>query len=188
MIRKIEIEEIKELYKNHIKKDFPINEIPPAFTIKSNMKRQISEGFILVENSASLGYSIATITDESVVITLFAIYQNKRGAGIGTKFLKELLEYYKDKKVVILEVEKPEDAKTSDARIICERRIHFYENVGFKIYKDIDCILFGVPYYLMVYGDGNLSKEDIIGHMRKSYELSLRSKFKPFINSVLKLN
>ena len=111
MIRKIEINELPEIYRNHIEKDFPPEERAPYFVIENNMKNNLQEGFIYVKEGIELGYSLNLISEEGVLISLFAVFDGNRGSGIGTEFLIEILKNYKTKKVILVEVEKPELAK-----------------------------------------------------------------------------
>ena len=59
-----------------------------------------------------------------IYIEHFAVSKQKRGSGIGSACMKTFLE--NAKKPVILEVEKPCDS-------ITERRIMFYERIGFHL-------------------------------------------------------
>lgn len=169
MIRKLEIEEVNKLYKKHIKIDFPTFERAPCYIIKKNMKKGIEEGFIYKEDYKELAYAFVSISEEAVLISLFAVFNKNRGNGIGTKFLKELLEYYNTKKAIIVEVERTEDKKKKEERMICKKRVDFYERLGFKLYKDIKYKLFGCSYYLMVYGEKILLREEIIHYVKKIY-------------------
>jgi len=187
MIRKLEIKEIGKLYRKHIKKDFPPIERPPCYVIKHNMKKGFKEGFIYVDEGKELGYALNSISEQAILISLFAVFDGNRGTGIGTTFLKELLEY-NDNKATIVEVEKPEYAKTDEEKKICEKRILFYEKVGFKIYKDIDYCLFGFPYYIMVYSkNAILSKEEIIKQLKAIYSSTLRERYRNMLDKVLQI-
>ena len=183
MLRKIEISELNQLYSKHIKKDFPTNERPPCFIIKKNIENKLQEGFIYREGNEEFGYAINTLTDEIVLILLFATYSNKRQKGKGTSFLKELIQYYADKKVLIVEVEKPEVAQDEKQRIICEKRISFYEKSGFVIHKDIDYSIFGVPMYLMTYSKDKLDREEVIINIREVYSKTLGKTFQGMLKA-----
>ncbi|MCL2859133.1 MAG: GNAT family N-acetyltransferase [Oscillospiraceae bacterium] len=177
MIRKLELNELDKLYKNHIKKDFPPMERPPCFVIKNNIKKNVQEGFIYVNEDIELGYVITSKSEDSILLFLFAIFNGNRGNGAGTEFLREIIKYYNNKKAIIAEVERPEDAKSYEGKIMCEKRILFYERLGFTIYKDIDYTIFGIPMYLMAYSNENLAKEDIVRYIKAIYGVTLSKQF-----------
>ena len=56
---------------------------------------------------------------------------------------------YSDKNGIIVEVEKPEKATTNKEKIIREKRIQFYQKVGFYLLSDIDYSIWDVPMHLM---------------------------------------
>jgi len=178
MIRELEINELNKLYKEHIKNDFPAVERFPCFIIKSNMKNNLQEGFIYVDENKEQGYAINSISKEAINISYFVIFKENRGRGLGTNFLKEIINHYNNKKVITVEVEKPENAKTEEEKIICEKRISFYEKLGFTIRKDINYSIFKLPMYLMVYSNGNLSKEEIIKYVKTIWDSILKIGFK----------
>ena len=177
MIRKLELDELGKLYRNHIGKDFPPRERPPCFVIKNNIKKNTQEGFIYVDNDTELGYAITSISEYAVLISLFGIFNGNRGKGSGTQFLQEIIKHYDNKKAIIVEVERPEDAKSGEEKIVCEKRISFYEKVKFTIHKDIEYSIFKVPMYLMTHSKENLTKEDIIKYMKIIYGITLRKRF-----------
>lgn len=188
MIRKLEMKEVGKTYRKHVKKDFPPIERPPCYVIKHNIKKGFKEGFIYVDEGKGeeLGYAFNSISEEAVLISLFAVFDGNRGNGVGTKFLKELLEY--NNKATIVEVEKPEYAKNDEEKKICDKRILFYEKLGFKIYKDIDYTLFGFPYYIMVYSKNDiLSEEEIVKQLKIIYSSTLRKRFKNMLDKVLQI-
>jgi len=181
MLRKLEITEISELYSRHIKRDFPSSERAPCFVIKNNMKNNVQEGFIYSKDKEELGYAINSISEESVLISLFAVFCQNRGQGVGTEFLAEVIDKYNDKKVIIVEVEKPELAKEDTQKIVCEKRISFYKKLGFKMYKDIDYKIFGVPMYLMAYSKEALGREEVIAEVKKVQYKSIRKELQNMV-------
>ena len=176
MVRKLEIKELGKLYRKHIKRDFPPIERAPCFVIKRNMKNNVQEGLIYVNKNEELGYSINSVIGEVVLISLFAVFNGNRGSGIGTKFLEEIIKYYDNKRMIIVEVEKPENAKSYEEKSVCKKRISFYEKQVFEIRKDIEYSIFGLPMYLMVYSKEKFQKEEIINQMKIVYGLILRSR------------
>jgi len=220
MLQPIKINELRTLYRRHIRKDFPVNERPPLWRIKQLFKKKpkafqtnfhegFEEGFFFMPQKEwdveqnnrlhdehkhcrqqngildlklgceQLGYSINAISNDAILIVLFAMNENVRGQGFGTAFLTEMIAHYQTLNVhtIILEVERPEDAKSETERMIREKRIAFYERVGFVLRSDITFKTFTVPMYLMVYQteqktkDECFSKEALIVSVKKLYEI-----------------
>ncbi len=79
--------------------------------------------FAILENNVRIGFLSAWKFDGFDFIEHFALREEKRGQGLGTKVIES---YLKEAKKVILEVEKPETETQ-------KRRIQFYEKLGFKL-------------------------------------------------------
>ncbi|HEX2927959.1 MAG TPA: GNAT family N-acetyltransferase [Ruminiclostridium sp.] len=150
-IRPMRLEELKDIYKR-IEDDFASGEYPPYRVLYGQLESDAQTGRILIENGNEVAYSICAEggTKDFVLISLLAVYREFRGRGFGTAFLEVLKDCYSDKKGVIVEVEKPEDAKTKEERDIRIKRIGFYEKAGFRLLPDIDYTIWDVPMHLMV--------------------------------------
>jgi 3-methyladenine DNA glycosylase AlkD len=119
---------------------------------RKHLQEGKQEGFILTDGTNDLAYSFlaANKTNGCVLITLFAVFREYRGQGIGTAFLAELHRFLADKKAVIAEVERPEDARTQKEYSDRLRRIAFYENEGFHLIKELNYSIWDIPMHLMV--------------------------------------
>ena len=149
-LKNIELNRLKEIYK-HIEHDFPPNEHAPYNVIYWQLKKGSLKGLVLCKGEYEVAYSIFTETSsEYTIVGLLAVYDEYRGHGFGTEFLKELKNIYSDRKGIIVEVEKPERAKNDAGRIVSQKRIKFYERAGFYLVPDIDYSIWDVPMHLMV--------------------------------------
>lgn len=150
MIRKILPEEIDWLYP-HIARDFPKNEHPPKMILKKQLRSGSLSGFVCQRDGQDLGYAFLTrwIQGFSLVF-LYAVFPSCRGQGEGTRFMEELISAGKGQEGLILEVERPEDAKTQQEAETRRRRIAFYERLGYRLVLEIEYVIYGVPMYLMV--------------------------------------
>ena len=54
-----------------------------------------------------------------------------------------------------LEAERPETAENDEERTVREKRIGFYERLGYVAYREIDYEVYHVPMWLMVHPLGN---------------------------------
>jgi|GEM_PF-2519235 len=170
MIRKIEINELEDLYNNKILKDFKEDEIPPLFSLVNHFNDGSMEGYFYVEDNINLGYAISILGDKSNIIALFAIDKAHRSKGLGTKFIEDLKNYYN--KILIVEVEKPSLAYDKDDLSLRERRIDFYKRNGFILYDNIDYSIFEIDMFLMVSDD--LSNKEVESLVIKTYQNVLK--------------
>lgn len=146
----MELAEFKDFYKR-IDNDFPPNEHAPYAVLYKEIQEGIVEALVFCEGEQDLAYSIcvANHVNGYVLISLLAVFQECRGQGIGSAFMKALHSMYEQKQAIFVEVEKPELAQTSEERNSRERRIKFYEKAGFYLIKGIDYSIWGVPVHLM---------------------------------------
>jgi GNAT superfamily N-acetyltransferase len=158
MIRKLDIEEAKKLYRDYIDEDFPNDERP---NYNHYVKLLESEEFIpysYEEENKMKAYIICIEKGDNVLISHLAVLKEYRGQGIGTKSLNEMKFFFKDKQSVILEAE--EQAENKKALEIIKRRQKFYKKCGFTSYPNLDYELSGVKYLIFAYSNLENKIED----------------------------
>ena len=178
-IRNIGKEECRALY-SHMKRDFPANEIPPFFAVKQNFKKSIYAGFYLT-GDIDMGYAVITAPENlnCALLNYFAVFPEYRSKGYGSEFLKILLSRYSDR-VFWLEADDPSAAKTGALREQAERRVRFYERVGFRVMPTARAKIFGVDMVIMASRqDKNLNAKDA---MRALYMPALGTYWLRFID------
>ena len=101
------------------------------------------------ENGEFLGLVITILYSDIMLLDYFAIAEEKRGCGIGTKVLALLRERYSDRRF-ILEVEDPDEvgAQNREERV---RRLEFYLRCGLSPLP-MTISLFGVQMKLLCGG------------------------------------
>lgn len=157
MIKKLDIKEAKKLYQNYMEEDFPEDERPSYNHYLKLIENRESVAYVYEEGSKEKAYIICIEKGDYVLITHLAVLKECRGQGIGTKLLKEIEDYYKDKKAVILEAEAEEQAKDEKSLETIKRRQKFYTKCGFTPYPNLDYELTEVKYLIFVYS--NLEKK-----------------------------
>lgn len=169
----------REINRNY-KKDFPKEERIPFPLLLFINKRGMGEFLVFTEEDDSLaGYVIVNQGREGkwVLINYLAVVGEKRSKGYGGQMIALLIDYFREKEGILLEIEKPGEGKDEKENEIRRRRKDFYLKNGIKpSTAEID--LRGVLMELMYYGkevDGrmllNIHKsiyEDIIGAKRLS--------------------
>ena len=149
-IRRAEQGEHDAIYR-HMKRDFPANELPPAFAVKGNLKSGVYEGvFFQNETEEDVGYAVVTAPEGSAygLVNFFAIFPEVRSMGYGGRAISALADHCG--RVLVLEVDSPDAAKEESDRLVCERRIRFYERAGFSIIPTKRAKIFGVHMLIMM--------------------------------------
>lgn len=176
MLKRLNNEDVVNLYNNHIEHDFPKSERQPCSSLLESIEAGVQDALIYLENGVEMAYCIVAKIGEYFLIPLLAVFEEYRGCGIGSKMIAELKEYYTCNLGVIVEVEKPENAENDAERRLRERRISFYERAGFMIFRDIDYCIWGIPFYLMVYGKKKMPvAEELVNQMKMIYGKLLHS-------------
>lgn len=108
-------------------KSFPIEEYRPLNDWKAYTdKNVLFQNNIILDNNNPVGLMTIWDLDKFYYIEHFAIDENLRGAGYGSKVL-DCLEQKAGDKPIILEVELPEDSTA-------KRRIEFYKKYNFNLW------------------------------------------------------
>ncbi|MHB8072814.1 GNAT family N-acetyltransferase [Desulfosporosinus fructosivorans] len=149
-IRRMELDELKAFYQL-IVRDFSQGEYAPYSIIYQHLQGGLQKALIFCEGEKDIAYSVCTDSHENnyVLISLLAVFKEYRGQGIGSEFLKRLRLMYRDKQVLLVEVERPDQAKTPEDGDSRRRRIEFYERVGFYLIEGVDYSIWDIPMYLM---------------------------------------
>jgi GNAT superfamily N-acetyltransferase len=177
-------EEIEEIYKEHMKKDFPPEELKPIDIIKKLIKKKIYMCYGLYDNDKLLAYALLVISKSYLLIDYYAVCKEYRSAGVGSEFLNLLKEQFKDYNGIIVEVEKVECAPDEEERVIRERRITFYNRNGMRM-TNISVLLFNVNFSIMCFCNDELDDGCIREGLEDIYKQiipeNLYSKYVKFI-------
>lgn len=153
MIQKTDLahtHQIDAFYDQHMQSDFG-----HAALTRDNFASLLDQGLLAVftytQDCTEKGYVICLEKDEYVIILFFAAYPAFRGQGVGTRFLRELGEYYRHSKQIVAEVETLDNAADEKEAAIITRRIAFYERNGFVLLGGIKEWLDGQAYHIMIF-------------------------------------
>ena len=120
----VQLFRIRRLYKEA----FPKCERKPFSIIKSMAKRGKTDLWYFEDEGGFAGLCATINGPDNILLDYLAVAKERRGSGIGTKMLKELLGYYKDYGV-FLEIEELDDSAENSAERM--RRREFYLRAGF---------------------------------------------------------
>lgn len=129
-IRKLNVKQVIGTYHCYLSNDFPRDERRPLYIMLWGMATGRYECLGAFYKEKMLGYAFFVKQNNDYLWDYLAINKKLRDKGIGTIFLKKIMEYYREADSVIGEVENPATSGDEDERIIRERRIDFYLRNG----------------------------------------------------------
>lgn len=142
-----QLEKLRELYEQA----FPASEKKP-FSLILQKRAEGSVEILAIEDEEQefQGLIITMRYRDMVLVDYFAIAEERRNSGIGSKVLQLLLSRYKGKRI-FLEIESTvsKDSPDYDIKI---RRKRFYERNGLHAMNYL-ALLYGVEMEIMVFGD-----------------------------------
>lgn len=171
-IKRVTPDELKQIYRDHIKEDFPRNERRPYFAMAKLMRegKYVCYGYYNGRNL--LAYACYLLTGKGVFALLdyFAVTPELRGHGIGGEFLRRLREYTISQRGIFIEAEDPETAQTETEKRVRESRIRFYQSNGAGL-TNSKCLLFGVNYdvLFMPIGKDKIPAEEMNSAVKETY-------------------
>ena len=148
--RLMQMEEFRKLYDTSMKKHFPPDELKP-FSI---MEKAVREGnyfpYGYYEDGECRAYTCLIKNGDFYLLDYFAVMEDGRGKGTGSRILSILKGHLSEKEAVLLEVEEPLAAEP-DVRDLQERRIQFYLRNA-AIETGLNAQVFGVRYRILGIG------------------------------------
>lgn len=160
-------------YTEHVARDFPPDEVPDEKGLRMLLQNRVYDGYLRVgEDGETEGYALLGRQHGFAFLFLYAVEPQLRGQGVGSAFMRELFELCADDDFIVLEVERPECAENADELAVRERRIRFYEHLGYEICRKVDYSVYHVPMWLMAKPLGRAeqpSPSELAAAMRKAY-------------------
>lgn len=151
-----ELPEIKRLYKSA----FPAEERKPFRLLQYKQRRGVCE-ILTIDDGGFAGLAVSLIHGDIVLIDYYAIGEQTRGRGTGSRAIAQLCERYVGKRVV-LEIEAPDDtAENGEQRV---RRKRFYLRNGFEE-TGILLRVYGTDMELLTHG-GSVSLAEYVAVLR----------------------
>lgn len=171
-IRILSREEMGNVYKKHMKKDFPASELKPLEAMYHMLDKGKYLPLGLFDGAELIGYAYFAYAKEKSValIDYLAICEVYRGHGVGDQLLQEIRVYLQDWHGIILEVENPEKAASEADRQAQEHRIAFYQRNRVAL-TDVTLTLFGVPFRMMYMEGFELKSEEVETYLKEIYHM-----------------
>lgn len=178
-IKRLAEEEIAQIYKTHMKGDFPANELKPL----SHIIRSAEEGYGfslgICEEEKLAGYAVFILCQETkcALLDYFAILRDRRGGGLGHRAFPLIETYFQENMPEIeglyIESERIAAAEDERQRTVRERRIAFYRSCGCEM-TTLHAVLFGVDYSVLYKAFGEKGR----GGSREALDALYRKMFK----------
>ena len=169
-------EEVKNIYNDHMVKDFPKEELKPIDAIERLISRKIYKCYGLYDNEELLAYAFFNTSKSYLLLDYYSVCGKYRSNGIGSKFFSILKEECKNYNGIIVEVEDIESADTEAEKIIRQRRIDFYIKNGMKM-TNVLCELFNVNYSIMCISKVEFDDSIIADEIKNIYKEMVPDKF-----------
>ena len=132
-IDSLTLQEIRDIYRQRMKHDFPSNELKPLSMIEKTLKKGCYLCYGLRDGADILAYAFFVLTEDIYMFDYFAVRKDLRGTGIGSGFLNELCGCHLGKATcVLVEVDDPAFAGSDEEKAVCERRLSFYLRNGLR--------------------------------------------------------
>ena len=168
----VDIKKFKYIIYPEYVKLFPEVERKSYRRIRKAVKNKISKIIEIVADEQFVGFMIINTLENNPYVQLdyLAILPNHQNKGYGKEAIKLLKKQYENYNGIFIEVEKLGLGKNEEENRIREKRVSFYENLGF--YKmNFDLELFTVIYsaYLLPGLEIENSDKEIINYILKIY-------------------
>ncbi len=161
--------ELEELYREHMRRDFPAAELKPLPRLLALLERGEYEPYGLFADGKLKAFALFWKTPGAdwVMLDYFAVLPAGRNQGTGSALLRDMLDRFcRDGRGVFGEVEIPD---TGDGAVdeLRRRRIGFYHRAGLRE-MGFRTKVFGVPYLILAYGP-EVSDETLMETERRLY-------------------
>lgn len=144
-IKELTLEEIREIYKEHLCRDFPADELKPLDRMEISLREGTYRCIGAYEDGAFRAYAFFVIIGDRCLLDYFGVVPSVRGRGIGTEFLKLVLSSLEEE-LILIEIEDPEEGEMQ----LRSRRKNFYLKAGCRD-TGVSFMTFGVKFLLLEY-------------------------------------
>ena len=130
-IQELSLNQIRKLYLERLKRDFPPDEIKPLSRIERALARGEYVCYGAMDGEAILAYAFFVVTGKRALFDYFAVAEELRDRGIGSRFIRELMDgLLSQMDCVLLEVDDPDHGQRQEEVALRNRRLAFYLRNG----------------------------------------------------------
>jgi len=159
-IEELTAEEVREVYRTRLVRDFPPNEVKRLSLIEKTARRGGYRCYGLKDGDGLLAYAFFMVLERQALLDYYAVRQDLRGTGVGSRFLRELGEgVMKGNDCVLLETEDPDAVTDPEAKMKRERRLHFYLKNGL-LDTGVRSRVYGADYRILQFPGGAIPERN----------------------------
>lgn len=136
------------LYSLRMQADFPSNERPNLPALCRHVREGLQRVYLLEQAGEPVAYAVVAEASGVALVTMLAVYPERRGDGVGSEMVMQLMARYRHLRGLLFEVEDPMKAPDEASRRTREKRNAFYERLGCRFATGVDHCGFGVPLLL----------------------------------------
>lgn len=147
-MRRLNMEQAEQIYKQYMVQDFPREELKPFSMIRKADARGEYECLGCYSGDDFCGYAYIVQLGNEYLLDYFAVRSDLRGMGFGSSILQMLRQQYPDAEAFLIESENPDLAADADALAVQQRRMQFYLRSG-CLDTGVTACVFGVGYRVL---------------------------------------
>ena len=136
-LQKLTAKQVLSVYTGVAKEHFPVEELKPAAVIERLLGEEAYEGLGLFVEGRLAAYALFARIPKggTLLLDYYAVLAEYRNSGMGSLFLDNMRQFYKEKEMILLETEAPAAAKDKAEYVLRTRRNGFYERNGAVLTK-----------------------------------------------------
>lgn len=184
IIKKLDKDELIDLYTNIAVHHFPKDEYKPVSAVERLYDENIYSAYGLFDNESLMGYALFVDMpdNDSLLLDYFAILEDYRNQGVGSIFLEKLKTAFPNRKGFFIESENPDFAADETDLETRKKRLSFYERNNAELTPFLST-LFGVHYKVFyVAFDTTQTNEKLFFDLKKIYDTMFLEKYSSFIS------
>lgn len=165
--------ELEELYRTELVRAFPPEELKPLKSMLTLLEQDRYQALGMVDEEGLHGYALFWLEPgvPYALLDYFGTVEGQRGAGLGSRMLRLLADFYKDYRAIFGEAEAVTSSDPEEAALQA-RRLEFYRRNGLR-YAGYDCALFGVHFHTLILDRGENSPEEVLDAHQRIYRSGL---------------
>lgn len=142
--------ELAALYRVHMRRDFPPNELKSLSMLENLTQSGINSVWAFERDGALAGYYVlARVPGSSMVLLDYlAVVPELRNTGVGSALMAQIVRRLPPDCYLLIESERPEPAPSPEEQSIRARRVGFYQRCG-AVRSPLNVRLFGVDYAVL---------------------------------------
>lgn len=147
--RELSFGELSEIYADRMQEDFPAAELKPLSAMERMMKAGHYRPWGFYEVGTLVAYACLVVCEDCpcALLDYFAVAAERRGTGVGSRCLSVLRELMEGIRVIYIESERRDEARSEGDRSIRVRRQDFYLRAGARR-TELTPRIYGVGYRL----------------------------------------